>query len=34
MSMNDVTIVAPVYLGKPHRLEYFQTYINYCFVTT
>lgn len=28
--MNDVTIVAPVYLGTPHRLQYFETYIKSC----
>jgi hypothetical protein len=26
----DVTIVAPVYLGQPHRLAYFDTYIKSC----
>lgn len=26
----DVTIVCPVYLGKPHRLEYFDTFIKTC----
>lgn len=28
--MSKTTIVSPVYLGAPHRLEYFDTYIKSC----